>query len=47
MDGRHVKDKMRVWRAISGLALYPGSLEKTISCAFLSTLPVGNDIAMA
>lgn len=47
MEERHVEDKMRAWKAVLGFALYPGSLERAISCVVLSTAPAGNDKAMA
>lgn len=42
---RHVKDKARAWRAILGLALHPGSLDRIISRAVFSTLLVVSDTA--
>lgn len=47
MEERHIKYKMRVWRDFLGLAFHPGSLDRTISCGVLSTLPVVKDTGMA
>jgi len=40
------KDKMKIWRGISGTELYSACLEGTTSCATLSMLPFENDTAM-